>query len=84
MLLGITLGLTALANPTFLLGLPALALWAGWRRGETGGLRTILTILVPGLLTIAPATLHNAAACGELIPISAQAGIGTAGAPASD
>jgi tetratricopeptide (TPR) repeat protein len=74
-LLGITLGLTALANPTFLLGLPALALWAGWRRGETGGLRTILTILVPGLLTIAPATLHNAAACGELIPISAQAGI---------
>ena len=81
--LGFTLGLLTLANPTFLVGLPLFAAWAGWRRAHhqardaspSDGLRTTLTILIPGLLTIAPATLHNAAACGEFIPISSQAGI---------
>jgi tetratricopeptide (TPR) repeat protein len=94
-LLGFTMGLLVLANPTFLVALPAYSIWAAWRRtrnhapAETdtdlganssartwnSGLGIALSILIPGLLTIAPATLHNALACGELIPVSSQAGI---------
>lgn len=67
LLLGFLFGLATLANPTLLLALPFLAWWMP--RSTTA------PWLIAALLTLAPATLHNYAACGEFIPISAQAGV---------
>ena len=69
--LGLLLGLNALANPPMLAAVPLLAWWIGrdrqWRRGlAAAGLAA---------LVIAPATLHNWAASGEFILVSAQSGV---------
>ena len=71
--LGLALGLTTLAHPPLIVVLPlvALALWRWLGAGPGAGARVLAT----AALTILPATLHNWAACGELIPISAQAGV---------
>lgn len=75
-LAGATLGLLALAYPPALLCLPIAALW--WWLGRGRNLRAAgqagLALLSGGLV-IAPATIHNYRACGEFIPISAQAGV---------
>ena len=67
LLLGFLFGLATLANPTLLLALPILAWWMPRP--------TTTPWLIAALLTLAPAPLHNYAACGEFIPISAQAGV---------
>jgi hypothetical protein len=68
---GAALGLFALAFPAALLLVPLFALWllrrAGPARGALGA--------AAALLSIAPATVANALATGELIPISAHAGL---------
>jgi Dolichyl-phosphate-mannose-protein mannosyltransferase len=73
-LLGIFLGLAILANPTLLLAVPLILIWAiysGEQRDLNGG-ALILTYVA---LLIAPATWHNYKASGEIILISAQAGV---------
>jgi 4-amino-4-deoxy-L-arabinose transferase-like glycosyltransferase len=73
-LLGIFLGLAILANPTLLLALPPLLIWAiysGEQRDLWGGAQ----ILAYVALMVAPATWHNYKASGEFILISAQAGV---------
>ena len=72
-LLGFATGMLCLAAPPFLVALPLLTLWAWkWAGGSKKG--ATLT-LITALFTISPATLHNYAACGEFIPVSAQAGV---------
>ena len=72
-LLGIAIGLLSLAAPPFLLAIPLLAWWA--LKWGGGGKRGAALTLATGLAVLAPATLHNFAACGEFIPVSAQAGV---------
>ncbi len=73
---GALLGLNCLANPPMLLAVVLVALWAwslaGWRgRGLGHGALAVAS----AALVISPATWHNYRASGELIPISAQAGV---------
>lgn len=70
------LGLNVLANPTMLLAIPIVALWVAWiaERGKRRALLALATLCV-SLAIVAPATLHNYLASGELIPVSAQAGV---------
>ncbi|MCH2113063.1 MAG: tetratricopeptide repeat protein, partial [Planctomycetes bacterium] len=70
-LVGLLAGLNALANPPFLLAVLALPLWMGLKQGG----RPAGLCLGTALLCIAPATWANHQVTGELIPISAQAGI---------
>lgn len=66
-------GLNLLANPIFLPALPLYALYLWWRAG-----RRVQPALLGGIIVLAcmaPATLHNRLACGEWIPVSAQAGV---------
>jgi len=74
-LAGVLTGLGVLANPPLLLAVALVAAWAWWVRGGRRGLAAAVWVAGPALLVIAPATLHNALACGEFIPVSAQAGI---------
>lgn len=73
---GAEIGVLALAFPAALLLVPGYALWllagvqewrAGMRRAALGG--------GAALLAVSPATLHNAVASGELVPITAHAGV---------
>jgi Flp pilus assembly protein TadD len=70
------LGVTALANPTFMPGLVLAAVWVYWRsgRGRLGITRGLAT-LVLSAAAVAPATLHNFLASGEFIPVSVQGGL---------
>jgi 4-amino-4-deoxy-L-arabinose transferase-like glycosyltransferase len=70
---GFLLGLSVLANPSMLLAVPIFVAWIMWgaERDLAGG----LLILGLALAVISPATIHNHRACGEFIPVSAQAGV---------
>jgi tetratricopeptide (TPR) repeat protein len=73
---GAWLGLNVLANPTLLVSLPIFALWTWWLAGRgSNGLKLALLLAAASISAIVPATLHNWLACGELIPVSAQAGV---------
>ncbi|MEM6673120.1 MAG: hypothetical protein AAF726_09760 [Planctomycetota bacterium] len=69
--LGLVAGLTTLAWPVFLAGLPFFAAWVG----RITRLRTGALFLAVAAATIAPATIHNFVVAREVIPISAHAGI---------
>jgi len=68
---GLWVGLLALAFPAALILLPLLGLWILRR----AGLARAAVAVGAGALAIAPVTLHNALASGELIPITAHSGI---------
>lgn len=68
---GLCAGILALAFPAAMLLVPALGGWV-WRRA--GAARAALAVAA-GALAIAPATVVNALATGELIPITAHSGI---------
>jgi len=72
---GLVLGLTCLVQPPLLVGVPLFALWIAVSGERAARAKRAITLGAVALLTIAPATLHNWLAVGELIPISAQAGI---------
>lgn len=74
-LLGVALGLAVLSNPTLLLAVPIFAAWVFWVAPRERRARCAACAGVVALLVIAPATVHNALACGEFIPVSAQAGV---------
>ena len=69
--IGLWVGLFALAFPAALVLLPLLGLWTLRR----AGLARAAVAVGAGVLAIAPATLYNALASGEFIPISAHSGI---------
>ena len=69
-LVGALTGLVCLLRPQALLLVPALALWAA-----TLPRRPWLPLLLAAAATIAPATLHNARAGGELILVSDNGGV---------
>jgi len=74
--IGVALGLNVLAGPAMLLVLPLVALWLFVLHGRgASGLRQALLPLAATALTVAPATAHNVAACGEPILVSTQGGI---------
>lgn len=66
-------GLNLLANPIFLPALPLYAGWLWWRARPRWQPAALGAVIV--LLCMAPATVHNRLACGEWIPVSAQAGV---------
>jgi hypothetical protein len=70
---GALLGLLCLACPPMMVGVPLLGVWAFFRSGR--GVREASVLVGAAALAIAPATIHNYRATGELIPISAQAGL---------
>lgn len=72
LVVGVLAGLAALAWPVLLPAIPLLGLWCAWiARPRWLG----LWLAGAGALMVLPATLHNAAACGEWIPISAHGGV---------
>jgi len=73
-ILGLTLGLSCLSHPPMLVSVPLFALWAGWQAADDRWKPAAVT-LATAIFAMAPATVHNFRATGELIPISAQAGI---------
>jgi len=75
-LAGAAIGLFALVFAPALLLLPLGCIWAWWAGGH--GRRAVapaLAALMSGSVVVALAALHNLAACGEFIPISAQGGL---------
>jgi len=75
-LAGAVIGLLALSYPPALLGMPIFAVWWWFNDGRTlaAAVRAALGVLA-GVAVISPATIHNYYVSGELIPISAQAGV---------
>ena len=71
LVIGLVTGLLSLAWPAFMLAVPVLAAWCLATAGRAQGL-ACLAASVAGIL---PATVHNVAASGEAIPISAHGGI---------
>jgi tetratricopeptide (TPR) repeat protein len=78
-LAGLVLGLACIVRPNALLVLPCVTLWLAWTRGRRAGARAGLgaaaLLLFGGLVGIAPATLRNWRASGELVPITTAGGI---------
>ncbi len=72
---GLALGIACLVQPPLLAGVPLFALWIGISGERAARAKRAFILCAVALLTVAPATLHNWLAAGELIPISAQAGI---------
>jgi hypothetical protein len=73
---GALIGLLALAYPAALLLVPLYGLWLwGLGRWRIAGLGRAAVGAAAGAAVIAPATLHNYAVAGELIPLTAHAGI---------
>ena len=73
---GLILGLNCLANPPMMILLVLIGLWIlaasdRWLKG----LGYAGAMIIAALAVISPATVHNALACGEFIPITAHAGI---------
>ncbi len=70
--LGLATGLACLAWPVLLPAVLLLGLWTAWalRKPLLGS-----AVTLSATLAILPATLHNVAACGEWIPISAHGGV---------
>lgn len=89
--IGALLGLLTLAMPQGLLAIPLLAafVWFAARRSASeapcaaaataasrrGGPLACATLLLTAAIVISPATLHNAHAGGEFIPVTAHSGI---------
>jgi tetratricopeptide (TPR) repeat protein len=78
--IGAWIGLLALAFPAAILLIPTYFAWLAraWPdRSETNVLRAGRAAVgaAAAVLVVAPATLHNAVATGDLIPITAHAGI---------
>ncbi len=69
--IGFIAGLNALCNPPFLLAIVAIPIWIFRKLGRAPALHAFWV----GLLLLLPTTIHNYRACGEFIPISAQAGL---------
>lgn len=73
---GLLTGLNCLSNPPMLLAIPLLAAWAWWQAAQRWhGLADAALLVATAFTVISPATIHNYRACGEFIPISAQAGL---------
>jgi len=73
---GLLAGLNCLATPPMLAALPVVVAWVALQcHAVRRGLLCGMTALAASLAAIAPATIHNYLACGEFIPVSAQAGI---------
>ncbi len=74
---GVALGLNVLGNPPWMAGIALAAVWIVWRSGfRKLGVARALSVVAIALAVVAPATVHNYLACGELIPVSAQGGLG--------
>jgi tetratricopeptide (TPR) repeat protein len=75
-LAGALIGFYALSYPPAMLLVPLVAIWLGWRAGRNvASLGRAGVACLAAILVISPATVHNYRACGELILISAQAGL---------
>jgi tetratricopeptide (TPR) repeat protein len=70
---GLALGVAVLANPVLAPLLLLLPAWHWWRARRGGD---ALASMAVALACVAPATIHNALASGEFIPLSAQSGLG--------
>ncbi len=66
LLAAVAAGLAALVRPQYLVLVPGVALWMGWRprRGFRWG--QVIPALVVGLLVVAPPGLHRAATAGSM------------------
>lgn len=75
-LAGLLTGLNCLSNPPMLLAIPLLGVWAAWQAARRRrGLADAAIFAVTAVVVISPATIHNYRVGGELIAISAQAGL---------
>ena len=73
---GLLLGLTCLANPPMMLLLVLLGVWVVWDADQRAvGLRHAAALVAVALTVLSAATVHNALACDEFIPMTAHAGI---------
>ncbi len=72
---GFFAGLAALAWPVFMLAVPLYGAWLLWNyRGQRSSLVLVAIGIAAALVTISPATIHNALAVGEFIPVTASVG----------
>ncbi len=74
--LGLLLGLAIVNRPQHLLLLAGVLAWRGWasRGRPRAALLSMLTILLGATAVIAPVTVRNLHASGELVPVSANGG----------
>jgi tetratricopeptide (TPR) repeat protein len=76
---GALVGSMALVRPNALVFLPAAAAWLGWtalcRVPRRAAFSAALALVAGGALAVAPATMRNAIASGELVFISGNGGI---------
>jgi 4-amino-4-deoxy-L-arabinose transferase-like glycosyltransferase len=75
---GVTLGFSAIARPTVLPFVVVVWVWtvaSGWRSGKTRQAVTAAIVFAAGVaLPIAPVTLHNYLADGDLVLVAANGG----------
>jgi len=72
------IALLALAFPAAIVLIPVYFVWLASAAGDEGGsirIRRAIVGTAAALLVVAPATIHNAMATGEFIPITSHAGI---------
>ena len=76
LLCGVAIGVYTLSQSAGILLVPLFGLWLLWIGGKAGArfLHAVLGVAA-ACVAISPATIHNYAASGEFIPVSANAGI---------
>ena len=76
---GVVVGVGALVRPNVLVCLPVVLMWAWWISGRRGRRRSFypaaLAMAAGTVLAVAPATIRNYRAAGDLVLISSNAGI---------
>jgi 4-amino-4-deoxy-L-arabinose transferase-like glycosyltransferase len=76
---GVVFGLSAIARPTILPFVATVGLWivvTGWRSGRARtALREVVFFMMGVALPIAPITLHNYVANGDLVLVAANGGV---------
>ncbi len=74
-LAGFLLGLSSLARANILIFAPVVLIWMLYAAKEQKRLVSAAAFVVAALVTISPATVHNYAASGEIVPITWNGGM---------
>lgn len=74
-LAGVLIGLSALARANVLAFVPVVVVWIVWVAREHGPWKRAAAFVGAAALTILPATIHNAVASHDFVPVTSNAGL---------